>query len=89
MIATPPFAPMAAAYDDHPPTAAETQALLAFLQRSAQHPQAPGLLQRQGSMLLGAGAGALLVLLLLQAAWRRRKTLSTKHAIYARQSRRG
>ena len=89
MIATPPFAPMAAAYGEHPLTAAETAAILAFLQRSAQQPRPAGALQRPASMLVGGGAGALLVLLLLQLAWRRRKTLSTKHSIYARQSRQG
>ena len=72
MIATPPFAPMAAAYGEHPLTADETGAILAFLQRSAQQPRPAGALQRQGSMLLGGGVGALLVLLVLQLAWRRR-----------------
>ena len=89
MVSSPPFAPMAAAYADHPVSAAETSALLAFLQRSAQQPQSTGALQRHGSMLVAGGAGLAAILLALQLIWGRRKTRSTKHSIYARQARRG
>ncbi len=89
MVANPPFAPMAAAYAEHPVSAAETATLLAFLQRSAQQPQAAGTLQRHGSMLVAGAAGLGAILLALQLIWGRRKTRSTKHSIYARQARRG
>ena len=80
---------MAAAYAEHPVSAAETAALLAFLQRSAQQPQSTGALQAHGSMLVAGGAGLAAILLALQLIWGRRKTRSTKHSIYARQARRG
>ena len=89
MIATPPFAPMAAAYADHPLTPDETDALLAFFQRSAQQPRPVGMLQRPVSMLLAGLGGSAAVVFALHLLWGRRKTLSTKHSIYARQARRG
>ncbi len=89
IVASPPFAPMAAAYADHPLTPDETDALLAFFQRSAQQPRPVGMLQRPVSMLLAGLGGSAAVVFALHLLWGRRKTLSTKHSIYARQARRG
>ena len=85
MITTPPFAPMAMAYESHPVTNAEATQLIAFLQAASTSQAAQAATPVSNDMLLAGGAGMLAILAVIHWVWIRRKKFSTKHLIYARQ----
>lgn len=87
ILGTPPFPVMERAYADHPLTADEIHAMVAFLQKA----DADGAFQRPrdyGVLLVASGTGMFLGLLVLYGLiWMRRKTRSVNQAIYDRQLR--
>ena len=85
MITTPPFAPMAMAYEGHPVTDAETAQLIAFLQAASLSKAAQAGTRISSDMLAAGGVGMLAILAAMNLIWIRRKKFSTKHLIYARQ----
>lgn len=83
MLASPPSPAMVAAYDTHPIADADATALAAFLVATGSQ-TAPEPVSR--APMLAAGLGGLAVILaLMHRIWGRRKVVSTKHAIHARQ----
>lgn len=85
MITSPPFAPMAMAYKDHPVTTAETVQLIAFLQAANTSKATQTGTRVANHMLAAGGLGMLAILAVMNLIWIRRKRVSTKHLIYARQ----
>ncbi len=85
MVTTPPFAPMAMAYEGHPVTDAETAQLIAFLQAASLSKAAQAGTRISSDMLVAGGVGMLVILAAMNLIWIRRKKFSTKHLIYARQ----
>ena len=86
MVITPPFPPMAAAYQNHPVTDAEATQLIAFLKASSDA-GAAGSASSGGAMLLAGLVGLGAILGLMHLIWRGRKSRGTKQAIYERPSR--
>jgi mono/diheme cytochrome c family protein len=86
IIASPPFPVMQRAYRDRPLTPAEVDALVAFLQHSAEQPS-PGS-DRTLATLLGSGAaGSVVLLLLYSAIWSGRRRGSVHQKLFDRQVR--
>jgi len=85
LMANPPFPVMRRAYEGRNLTDEEIQALTAFLQQVAQEPGDPPALA-YGPMLLGAGAGGVLVLMgLFTFAWRGRRRGALYRDVFDRQ----
>lgn len=85
ITASPPFPSMAMAYRDHPLTDKEVFQVAAFLKQTSETTSAESAPSSLPYFALGGVGGFGVVLLLLNFVWSKRKTLSTKQAVYERQ----
>ncbi len=86
ITASPPFPSMAIAYRNSPLTEDEVFQVAAFLKQTSETPPAGSAPSSLPYFALGGVGGFGVVLLLLNFVWAKRKTLSTKQAIYERQT---
>jgi cytochrome c551/c552 len=87
IIGAPPFPAMATAYLDHPLDSTEVKALAGFLKHADSLATTEGAGKNKGYklMMLGGGAGVVVIFLLVAILWRVRQNNHTKYSIFKRQ----